>query len=271
MLAGALARLGIRTELIAWDDPTAAWEATEIVIVRSTWDSVDRPGEYLRWAEQVGHVSKLVNPADVLAWNLDKATYLRDLAGDGIPVVPTEFVRPGSDWAIEGEIVVKPAISAGGRETARYHPAHRKDAEAHVRRLLAQGQTVMIQPYLPAVEDPGEISLIFVAGRFSHAVRKGPVLVAGAGVVDRPWERMTFLGLADPSPADLAVAGEIQKNLEQRFGPLVYSRTDLIDGPAGEPQVVEVELVDPNLSLIYFPGAADALATALRDRLAWPS
>ena len=142
--------------MLAWDNPSVAWETIQIVIVRSTWDSVDRPREYLSWAERVDHVSRLVNPADVLAWNLDKAIYLRDLARDGLPVVPTEFVRAGSDWVMEQvDVVVKPAISAGGRETARYRRDHRIDAEAHVRRLLTQGQTVMIQPYLPRWRSPG--------------------------------------------------------------------------------------------------------------------
>ena len=106
------------------------------------------------------------------------------------------------------------------------------------------------------MEKPGEISLIFIAGSFSHAVRKGPVLVPGGGVVDRPWERMTFLGLADPTATELAVARQIAMNLEERFGPLVYSRADLLSGYAGEPQIVEVELIDPNLSLSLFPLAA---------------
>lgn len=64
---------------------------------------------------------------------------------------------------------------------------------------------------------------------------------------------MTFLGLTDPSPTELAVAGQVQMNLEQRFGPLVYSRPDLIGGHAGELLVVEVEVIDPNLSLSLFP------------------
>jgi hypothetical protein len=267
MLVAALAKIGVKAEMITWDDPAVAWEAFEIVVVRSTWDSVDRPDEYLRWAQQVDRVSMLVNPAEVLAWNLDKATYLEGLAKDGIPVVPTQFVRSGSNWVMDGEIVVKPAISAGGRETARYRPEHRVEAEEHVRRLVDRGHTVMIQPYLPAVEVPGETSLIYIAGSFSHAVRKGPVLVAGAGVVDRPWERMTFLGVADPSPTELAIAGQVQTILEQRFGPLIYSRVDLIGDAAGDPQVIEVELIDPNLSLALFPVAADALAAALKGLL----
>lgn len=267
ILVGSLARIGIRARMVAWDDPTVAWETMDSVVVRSTWDSVDRPAEYLRWARLVDRISTLVNPTDVLAWNLDKATYLEDLARDGIPVVPTQFVRAGSDWTVEGEVVVKPAISAGGRETARYRPGQHVDAETHVRRLVDRGHTVMIQPYLPAVDDPGELSLVFVAGSFTHAVRKGPVLEAGAGVVDRPWERMTLLGLTHPSPAELGVARQVQMNIEGRFGPLVYSRVDLIGGHAGEPQVVEVELIDPNLSLALCPIAADRLSAAIKDQL----
>jgi hypothetical protein len=48
---------------------------------------------------------------------------------------------------------------------------------------------------------------------------------------------------------------------------LIYARVDLIDGPSGEPLVLEVELIDPNLSLTLHPPAADALATAIATRV----
>ncbi|HZT67099.1 MAG TPA: hypothetical protein VFA11_15025 [Acidimicrobiales bacterium] len=263
LLVAALRARGRRAAMVSWDDPAVTWEAIGVVAVRSTWDSVDRPAEYLRWARHVGEVSTLVNPADVLAWNLDKV-YLADLAGLGVPVVPTRFLRPGTSWALPpGEFVVKPAISAGGRDTARYGPPHAADAQSHIRRLLDRGQTVMVQPYLPAVEDPGEMSVVFIDGRFSHAVRKGPVLQAGAGVVERPWERMTYLGAATPSSAERDVAQWAAATVERRFGPLVYSRVDLIRDRTGEPLVIEVELIDPYLSLSLSPGAPATLASAL--------
>ena len=273
LLVAALGEIGVTARMASWDDDTVTWDQTGLVVIRSTWDSVDRPGEYLRWARAVDRVSTLVNPAEVLAWNLDKS-YLGDLARMGVPVMPTQFVRPGSSWTVpEDEFVVKPAISAGGRETARYGPAHRSAARAHVSRLLAEGHTVMVQPYLRAVEDPGEISLVFIAGGFSHAVRKGPVLEAGAGVADRPWERMVFLGLTGPSPTELAVAERVQSALDRRFGTLAYSRVDLITGLSGEPLVMEVELIDPYLSLSLESAAVARLAQVLagrREQSCWP-
>ena len=47
--------------------------------------------------------------------------------------------------------------------------------------LHAAGKTVMVQPYIDAVDEEGELALIFLGGRFSHAVRKEALLVAGSG------------------------------------------------------------------------------------------
>ena len=60
--------------------------------------------------------------------------------------------------------MVKSAVSAGGRNTAPYiggDPA----AVAHVRGLQRAGQTVMVQPYLSAIDTHGEVNVIFFAAR----------------------------------------------------------------------------------------------------------
>jgi len=267
LLRDALARMGQPAALVSWDDPDADWSCPKAVVIRSTWDSVDRPEEYLRWVRQVGATSRLVNPADVIEWNLDK-TYLRDLELEGIRVVPTQWVRAGDRWdPPTGQYVIKPSISAGGRETALYGPAHAADARTHVARLVGVGHTVMVQPYLESVSDPGELSLIFVGGMLSHAVRKGPVLTAGEGVRARPWERMTFLGLAQPSPQQREAAVLALQVIERRFhAALAYARVDLLDGDDAGPAVLEIELIDPNLSLTLIPAAAESLARAICRR-----
>lgn len=264
LLREALAKIGVSAELVSWDDPDADWAGRALVVVRSTWDSVDHPDEYLRWKRQVDDVTNLVNPAAVLAWNLDK-TYLEDLARDGVRIVPTRWVRPGDAWEPHpGEYVVKPSISAGGRETARYGPSHRPDAELHVARLLELDRTVMIQPYLPSIEEPGEVSMIFIDGVFSHAVRKGAVLGLGDGVQERPWEKMVLLGLTDVTARQTDAANTVLRTVQRRFGQaLVYSRVDLVDGPTGDPLVLEVELIDPNLSLQLAPAATQRLSASL--------
>jgi hypothetical protein len=267
LLRDSLVALGLAADLVSWDDPSVDWARRTATVIRSTWDSVDRPKEYISWVRQVGESSLLINPPEVVVWNLDK-TYLVDLETEGVAVVPTQWLRAGREWEPPvGEFVIKPSISAGGRDTARYGRPHRAEARQHVARLVDRGQTVMVQPYLPSVVDPGEISLIFIDGRFSHAVRKGPVLTAGEGVRPRPWETMTFLGLAEPTLAQENAASFALAAVSRRFGQsLAYGRVDMLDDTDGNPLVLEVELIDPNLSFPLFPQAANILAMAIAEQ-----
>jgi glutathione synthase/RimK-type ligase-like ATP-grasp enzyme len=52
--------------------------------------------EFLAWAERVARVTRLENPARLVAWNAHKS-YLRALSGAGVPVVLTVFVQPFID------------------------------------------------------------------------------------------------------------------------------------------------------------------------------
>jgi hypothetical protein len=263
-LQAALHQLGADSTLVSWDDPQVDWGSFSHIVVSSTWDSVDRPTEYLAWARGVSTVSELVNPAAVIEWNIDK-THQRQLEAAGVPVIPTTWVVPDAVWQppATAEFVIKPSVSAGGRSTARYSSGGAAALE-HVRALQRAGQTVMVQEYLAAIDGEGEVDLIFFRGTFSHAVVKRPALRTGEGIVGRPWERMERTGLAIPSSEQLKVAeqtmGVISDLLEQRP---VYGRVDLVTGPVGDPLVLEVELIDPYLSLDMDPGAAGRLVNAL--------
>ena len=183
-----------------------------------------------------------------------------------MPVVPTAWVGPCDIWTSgsDAEIVVKPSISGGGRLTARYGAEERAEAEAHVRALQSVGQTAMVQDYISSVDTEGELSTIFVAGAFSHAVRKGPLLERGAGILDSPWEHDTSWGLATPTAAQLDIAQATVQAVERRLGQsMTYARVDLVDAPTGDPLVLEVELIDPSLSLTLHPNAATDLASAV--------
>jgi glutathione synthase/RimK-type ligase-like ATP-grasp enzyme len=246
LLVGALARLGVQAEPHPWDSD-ADWSSYDLVVVRSTWDYVGRRDEYLAWAESV---PRLANPASVLRWNTEK-TYLARLAAAGVPVVPTSW-----DGTLPaGEVVVKPTISAGARDTARY-PADRVDeARAHVERLQAEGRGVMVQPYLRVVEEAEETSVLFFAGEYSHGARKGPVL-------DGPEPRSpgdTEIGPREPSAAERAVAEQVLAAVGE---PLLYARVDLLPGPDG-PLLLELEVTEPYLFLGTADGAADRFAAAV--------
>jgi hypothetical protein len=205
-LQSALAELGVTSTLVSWDDPSADWSSFTKVLVSSTWDSVDRPEEYLAWASRVASTSVLVNPLSALEWGLDK-THQRDHAAAGIPTIPTVWVAPGEIWDTppEFEFVVKPSISPGGRSTARYDPRDRHSID-HVTALHQAGQTVMIQQFLPAIDTEGELDLVFISGVFSHAVVKDALLHSGRSPIERPWEVMAWSGLSAPTSEQLEVA-----------------------------------------------------------------
>ena len=260
-LSAALEATGATAELVAWDDPSLQWDHFDTVVVSSTWDSVDRPGEYLAWTARVSECTRLVNPATVLAWGLDK-THQRNLSERGVPVIPTTWVEPGHAWQPPGsEFVVKPAVSAGSRSTARYRPGESEAARRHVHDLHRVGQIVMLQPYIPAVGSAGETDIIFFGGTYSHAVRKRPILQPGRGVVDRPWEQLAWDGLITPAPAELEAAELVMEHTAQLCGSIpTYARVDLVAGLEGEPLLLEIEVIDPLLSFDLHPPAAATLA-----------
>ena len=262
-LQSSLRSLGATATFVSWDDPQVEWHTFSHVLVSSTWDSVDRPREYLGWIGHVAGESTLVNPAAVIEWGLDKG-HQRHLAAAGVPVIPTDWIAPGDGWAPPAvEFVVKPAVSAGGRSTARYH-AGDTDALAHVGSLHLAGQTVMVQPYLSSIDVEGEVNIVLLGGEYSHAVQKRPVLTAGEGVVERPWERMSWDGLTTPSQRALEIATMAVAVLQDAVGVVpTYARVDLVRDAECAPRVLEVEVVDPNLSFDLAPTAADELAARL--------
>lgn len=139
-------------------------------------------------------------------------------------------------------------------------------ADRHIRTFHATGHTVMVQPYQRSVDTAGESALIFLADRFSHAVNKGPLLEADAGVVDALWERQVITA-TDPPADHLAVAEAAIGAVGQRLGPTTYARVDVLDGNDGRPRVLEVELIEPSLFLTFAPAATETLVAAIRHRL----
>lgn len=266
-LGAALTARGVAHRVVDWDDPTADWAAFGLAVIRSPWDYTRRHAEFLRWAEAVAALTDLANPPAIVRWSSDKR-YMDDLREAGVPAVPTSFAAPGEamDWPAADEVVVKPTISAGSLDTERHPAAERAGAEAHVARLHAQGRVAMAQPYLSAVEgERGETALVFVDGRFSHALRKGPMLMPGLELVGGLYVEED-IRRADPTPAERQVA-EAAMAAVPGGARLLYARVDLVPDDAGSPVVLELELVEPSLFLGHAPGAADRVAGAIADRL----
>lgn len=268
LLQAACADAGIDTQVLAWDDPTVGWSRFDAVLLRSTWDYIDRLPEFVAWCDRVAGLTRLWNAPAVVRWNTDKR-YLGDLDRAGVPVIESRFLAPGDDatalpdWP---EFVVKPTVGAGSRDCRRYLAAERDLASAHVAALLERGRHVLVQPYLQAVDDHGETALLFFGGEFSHAIRKAPLLQRHAEPT-RALFAPERIGARTPSADELAVARQVLA--AQPFGVLPYARVDLLPSADG-PQLLELELTEPSLFLEYGPGAADRFVAVLQRMLAEP-
>jgi hypothetical protein len=267
ILDAALAERAVDARWAAWTDPDVDWSAG-LVVLRSTWDYTHNRSGYLNWVKDLPAVA---NPAPVVEWNSDKI-YLADLVTAGVPTVRTTIAAPGQPIApFDAEVVVKPSVGAGSRGVGRFTPDRAADAQRHAAGLQAAGRTVLVQPYLDAVDHAGETALIYFDGRFSHAIRKGPMLTAGAAhAVDGAALYVEeLIEPREPQPAELAVGEAVLGYVRERFGSdQLYARVDLLPSPDG-PVLVELELVEPSLFLAFSPGARAAadFATAIAARV----
>lgn len=274
LLEAALHAVGARSQIVDWDDGQIDWASFDIALLRSTWDYTDRLREFLAWVDAAARHTTMLNPPAVVRWNTDKH-YLAELARAAVPVVPTTFIEPGesADRALHdfltrhgdaSEFVVKPSVGAGSRDTQRHGRAQVEPAVAQAQRLLSAERSVLLQPYLNSVDRDGETALIYVAGQFSHAIRKGPLLppgLAGSPAVGLfAPEKITP---RTPGVDELRVADRVLAALP--FAAPLYARIDLIRDAGGAPALLELELTEPSLFFAHATGAAERFTAAVLE------
>jgi len=259
-LLDALNDVGLKADLTVWDDPSVDWSSYDLVVIRSTWDYWSRRAEFLAWAKSIKH---LFNPYPVIEYSTDKH-YLADLEKHGIKIIPSHFCDVGKKprfW--DHDFVVKPCVAAGSRDAERYRADQHDEARHHVDVLHAKGLDAIVQPYVDSVDTEGERALIFIDGKFSHAMRKGAMLNVTA--LDRNnLYREERMQLAETEPDAVAFAEHVLE--VKSFSHLLYARVDLVR-MAHEWAIMELELVEPSLYLIYNDDAASKLATAIAGRV----
>lgn len=263
LLCEALRRRSCEAESVIWDEPGVAWDDFDLCVVRSTWDYHDKYPEFIEWTRRVEAATALHNPAALIAWNSDKR-YLRELAEAGVPTVPTLWVERGADLDLSGELasrgwdeaVVKPVVDLGAKNLHRVRAAEANEALAAV----LERQEAMVQPFLPSLESEGELSLIYIKGNFSHAVRKHPA--PGDFRVQSIWGGTVAAAEAKPEHVEVA-----ERALAQLNEPPLYARVDLVTDLNDHSALIELELIEPNLYLQTNRTAAERLANAVLNQL----
>lgn len=235
----------------------------QLVLPLLVWGYVRAHGQ---WIERIGEWERegvrLRNPAPVLRWNADKS-YLGALEKKGAPVVPSFYPERVTVETMEqaaasfgtDRLVAKPRISHSAWQTIRWSPGDG----------LEEGPAgpAIVQPYLPAIETDGELSLIFFGGEYNHSVRKVPQ--PGDFRVQPEYDGI--IAACVPEPDEMEAARTILAAVEED---LLYARVDLSRGLDGKPVLIELELIEPDLYLGYDDadgeGFAQAVGRCLREQ-----
>lgn len=263
-LEPALAERGLSLRVIDWEADLAQFDGVDLVLLGSSWNYQDKHDAFLDKLDALdGRGIKVCNSPQIVRWNSRK-TYLQQLAERGAPTIPTvwlddpdgEDIRSALDDFGTEKLVVKRQIGAGAEGQMLV------DADNLPLSDWRYGHKAMIQPFLPAIERDGEISMIFIDGEFSHALRK--LAAEGEYRIQSIYggREETF----EPEASDIAQARAIIDALPIDEPPL-YARIDMLRGDDGVLLLMEAEMIEPYLYPEQDPQLGQRLAQAIAERL----
>ncbi|NVK86338.1 MAG: hypothetical protein HWE21_18565 [Cytophagia bacterium] len=262
LVLDSLKAKGYRVTRKSWSDPDFDWSSTKAVIFRTTWDYFDRYEEWKGWLEKVSQMTKMINPYELIQWNMDKH-YLADLQKKGINIPETHYVEIGvvtnlaalfaqKEWT---ECILKPCISGAARHTYRIDLSNIHEHEPIFQKLI-QDEAMMLQPFQKNVIAKGEISLMVMGGQFTHAVLK----IAKPGDFRVQDDFGGTVHEYTPTSEEIAFA---EKAVAACSPHPHYARVDIIRDNDDQLAVIEMEMIEPELWFRLKPEAAEVLAESI--------
>ena len=244
-----------------WNDPSVDWTSFDCLIFRTVWDYFEYPKEFAEWLERIEHLNiRTLNPLSIIKRNQHKF-YLKDLQNQGVDIIPTVFIpkNTGLDLSFLKEknwekAVIKPAISAGSYMMTLFSQSEITAIEKEYTPIALE-RDLLIQPFMPEIQEMGEISILFFQGKYSHAVLKKP-----KGEDFRVQSQ--FGGQYQAYFPNDSVKKTAENIIKTFGGDLLYAR---VDGILKERQflLMELELIEPDLYFDYAPDAKKHYLKAL--------
>lgn len=244
LLRDTFVKMRNRADIICWDDETVNFRDYDIAIVRSCWDYDKRLPEFLYRLSHINQNTILMNPYETIRENTDKR-YLLKLEERGVPIVPTmivenvEKLRVPDNW---DKVIVKPTVSASGRDTGLYVGSDYEGIYNAVVSIIKQGKTAMMQEYFSSVEDYGERSSVVISGKTTFTMKKTP---KSGGFLVHNHHGGTY------TPVE--ITAEEKRFLELLVSKLdkvpLYMRVDYLKHKSGQFCLLELEQIEPNLYL----------------------
>lgn len=249
---------------VVWNDANVDWPSFDLLIIRSTWDYYLHFEAFEKWLSLIKSLKiTLCNSVEIISANSHKF-YLKNLQKNGVPIIPTVFVDKTDhldlsfihkyDWTTA---IIKPAISAGSYMTQKFT---KKDIPAidENYKNIANTCDLLVQKFMPEIQQVGEVSLIFFGGVFSHAVKKMPqagdfrVQVQFGGQYARFTPKLSTLKMSEDILNAYAVTP-------------IYARIDGIE-TANQFYLMEVELIEPDLYFNIVPEAKERFVDCILEK-----
>ena len=264
LVQNALNNLGLKTLRLAWDDTTFDWSTTKYVLFRSTWDYFDRFPVFSKWLNTVSNQTTLLNSEKIIRWNIDKH-YLQDLQQNGVHICESYFIEKGTQSTLKEllqkynlkDFVLKPCISGAARHTYKISLENITEYETVFSELIAN-EAMIIQPFQYKIVEKGEISLMVMNGKFTHAVLK----VAKPGDFRVQDDFGGSVHNYTPTKEEILFAENAVKACVELP---IYARVDVFTDNNGKLAIAELELIEPELWFRNYPAAADELAKGIKQ------
>eukprot|EP01060_Flectonema_neradi_P003349 TRINITY_DN12145_c0_g1_i1.p1 TRINITY_DN12145_c0_g1~~TRINITY_DN12145_c0_g1_i1.p1 ORF type:complete len:314 (+),score=74.19 TRINITY_DN12145_c0_g1_i1:998-1939(+) len=250
MLKEALEKRGMSVLRVSWDDEKFDWGSTKVAVIRSTWDYQNRYDEFTKWLKLVeAKGTELVNHPSLLHWNVHKK-YLLELSEKGIPIPRTILLKKGDKRTLadlidsvngkwDQKYIIKPAVSAAARHTHCFVKGEEGPLEEKLATLLSE-EDMLFQEFAEKITTDGEVSLMVINGKFTHAVLKVPKK-GDFRVQD------DFGGSVDAYSASAEQIALSEKVISMLPRLPLYARVDLFWDNRGDVVLGEVELLEPEL------------------------
>ncbi|TRD10524.1 hypothetical protein FGU71_00685 [Erythrobacter insulae] len=262
-LEPAFAEQGLQLHVIDWEAPIEAFDGIALAMLGTAWNYQDKSDQFIAKLDALSASGITVcNAPEVVRWNATK-TYLRDLAQRGAHTIPTEWrsdvTTADALAAMErfgcDKMVVKRQVGAGALDQILLSRGDMPPSDWHY------GHAAMLQPFLPAIAEEGELSFIFIDGALSHALRKRPA--AGDYRIQSLYGGTE--SMHEPGTAEIEAASAIIAALP--FPAPLYARIDMLRAVDGRLTIMEAELIEPYLYPEQGPDLGRRLALAVAKRL----
>lgn len=262
----ALEDAGYRVIKVSWDNATFDWSKVSLVLIRTTWDYSARFHEFKCWLERVAQQTCLINSPTLINWNIDKC-YLQDLHQKGITIPPTHIVAARATTSLSAlqrelgweQMVLKPAVSAGGRHTYKVTVETVQEQEALFQDLIA-AEAMVLQPFLHNIVKKGEVAFMVINGKVTHAVLKK----AKKGEFRVQDDFGGSVEVYQPSEAEISFAEQVVAACPEQP---IYARVDMVWDNHNQMALSEIELIEPEMWFRNYPLAAQKLAVAIGDKM----